>query len=80
MTYVSQSSFFSYPLRCPVIGYDPTELFVFNIAGSFLYSVTFVDECIDSTFGPDNSFWIAEQIDKGDLQKSKLLSATFRDN
>jgi len=32
-----------------------------------LYTVTGVDECIDSTFGPDNSIWIAERIDDGDL-------------
>ena len=50
-----------------VIGYDPNKLFVFNITGSFLYSVTGVDDCLDSTFGPDNSLWIAERNDDGDL-------------
>jgi len=55
------------PQLVVAIGYDPTQLFVFNNTGSFLYTVTGLVECIDSSFGPDNSHWIAEQIDEGNL-------------
>ena len=39
-----------------------SELFVFNIAGSFLYTITVagMDHICDASFGPDNSLWIAE--------------------
>ena len=40
--------------------YDAEKLFVFDIMGSFLYSVKGVCCIGDMTFGPDNSLWIAE--------------------
>ena len=47
--------------------FDSTELFVFNSTGSFLYTVTNLVHVSDFTFGPDNSFWIAEQAGEGDV-------------
>ena len=40
--------------------YEAEKLFVFDIMGSFLYSVKGVCCIGDMTFGPDNSLWIAE--------------------
>ena len=40
--------------------YDTQNLYVFDIMGSFLYSVNGVCCVGDVTFGPDNSLWIAE--------------------
>ena len=40
--------------------YESSELFVFNSAGSILYTVTGVASICDMTFGPDNSLWIVE--------------------
>ena len=40
--------------------YDAEKLFVFDIMGSFLFSIKGV-RCIgDMTFGPDNSLWVAQ--------------------
>ena len=40
--------------------YDAQNLYIFDIMGSFLYSVNGVCCICDVTFGPDNSLWIAE--------------------
>ena len=40
--------------------YDGQNLYIFDIMGSFLYSVKGVYCICDVTFGPDNSLWIAE--------------------
>ena len=62
------------PALIAAIGDDPNQLFVFNNTGSFLYTVTGVVECMDSSFCPDNSLWIAERIDDdGDLVRIPKL-------
>ena len=40
--------------------YDTEKLFIFDIMGSFLYSVKGVRCICDVTFGPDNSLWVAQ--------------------
>ena len=40
--------------------YDAEKLFVFDIMGSFLYSIKGVYCIGDMTFGPDNSLWVAQ--------------------
>ena len=40
--------------------YDARKLYIFDIMGSFLYSVKDVCCVCDVTFGPNNSLWIAE--------------------
>ena len=40
--------------------YDTEKLFIFDIMGSFLYSVKGVGCICDVTFGPDNSLWVAQ--------------------
>ena len=48
------------PQLVVVTDYDTENLFVFDIMGSFLYSVKGVCCVCDMTFGPDNSLWIAQ--------------------
>ena len=48
------------PQLVVVTEYEATKLFVFDIMGSFLYSVKGVCCIGDMTFAPDNSLWIAE--------------------
>ena len=59
------------PQLVVVADYESNQFFVYNNTGSFLYTVTGVFQCMDVAFGPDNSLWIAEQIDEtvdeGDL-------------
>jgi len=59
------------PQLVVVAEYESYKLLIFNSTGSFLYTVTGVLQCMDVAFGPDNSLWIAEQIDEtvdeGDL-------------
>ena len=48
------------PQLVVVTEYEAENLFVFDIMGSFLYSVKGVCCVCDMTFAPDNSLWIAE--------------------
>ena len=48
------------PQLVVVTEFDAEKLFIFDIMGSFLYSVKGVGCICDMTFGPDNSLWIAE--------------------